>query len=360
MLNNLIKNFSPKSKFAQSYYLFINNTLKITKPLPFFKVNFRKNWVYIFNPVKYLILTIFIFNFIRIVLDTATPFLLSYIFSSRNFNWLYSLVAFWFMIMIFALIINYYWIRLYSLILGSFTKSAVETFIRVDPIYHATKASGQILSKVDRARSALDDIIYLITEDVSVIFFQLITATGILFALGFWYGVAGLCLLVFLVVFGSWQQIFHTQLINPYIISSADKVNQIEVENLNQIFLIRSTFTSDSQLKKHEIAMQKKYAQWNLRWRTVSLGNQIGALTYLIFLFFLFSFVINDIKTDKLDPVIVFGSLSSFIPTFFEAVWIGEKIQRLVNSTINIKDTFDYIGNFGKQTYPVLSNENQR
>ena len=346
-----------KQQKEENLYNFFYNNLKITKPFKVLKVDFEKPWYDLFLQVKWTVLATFSFNIVRNLYFTLIPITIGYIVSNQQY-WLFNyFFLVWAFIQIFAFFINPFWIRLYSRILGSVKYNAQNYFLKSDPINHSLRSSGQIIAKVSRGSQAYDEILFLVTEDIFPIAIKSLTAASTLFVINWVVGLIGLLFVSLSLILSTILNINVEKLIEPQVILADDETKQVEVENLAQVALIRSIFSTEIQIVKAEKTIQKSFANWNLKYRIHHFSGQILNVLFLVFLGFLFANIVTLIQNNQINSILAISIMVGIALNLTDLLWIGNKLERLIKSVIEAQDLFEFIRNFGKQTYPVLDGE---
>jgi ABC-type multidrug transport system fused ATPase/permease subunit len=221
-------------------------------------------------------------------------------------------------------------------------------------VHHSTRSSGQIISKVGRGKQAFDDIISIATEDLFPMIVTLLTAATTLFFVDIRMGFIGLIFYALTTLVSSWLLILTTQIIEPKMIAADDLEKQVEVENLAQVALIRSSFATQIQVDKSETAMQKSFANWNLKWSLQHIVRQIVTYPFIAFTIFCIYYIVSKIDSGSISQSLGTSILVTVILNTGQILWINQKIERLIKATIEADDLFKFIRGFGKRTFPVL------
>jgi ABC-type multidrug transport system fused ATPase/permease subunit len=347
-------------RFKETYYAFFEKHLKIGEAIKSYPINFQKPWWHAFGPRKMTIVAITIWNLTQGMFEVFIPIFVGYVFYTQKYELLWLIAAYFLIFRFLSYIINFYWITIYSDLLVSFVTSAQKFFLTVDPIYHSTRASGEVISKVKRADMGFNNFLELATEDLGPIVLKLIITASSCFVLGFWAGLFGMFLLLSLMVLSSGIIWWNNLVYKPKMNTAEDESKQLEVENLAQIQLIRSVFATTDQLNKVEQSIRKFTKYSNLNWRTTNiLVVQLIQIYYLIGMGILILLTVNRVQAGLVDQGIAIGFLVSLIANSSNAVWIGWKVERLIKSVVDIRDFYTFARGFGKQTFEVLGGLNE-
>lgn len=354
MLQIEMNNMTKETNWKEKLYRFFYKNSKITRPVKLFKVDFNKPWWHAFEEVKYEIGGTMVWVVLRYSLFALCPLIVGYIFSSKEYNLFYYFFGYWIFLEIAIYFYNPIWIRIYSKVLASVKFAAQNFFLTTDPVHHSTRSSGQIISKVARGKQAYDDVISIFTEDLFPMIVTLLTAATTLFFVDLRIGFIGLVFYAITTLVSSWLLILTTQIIEPRMIAADDLEKQVEVENLAQVALIRSTFATQIQIDKSEVTMQKSFANWNLKWKLQHIIRQIVTYPFIAFNVFCIYYIVTKIDSGNISQSLGASIIVTVILNTGQILWINQKIERLIKATIEADDLFKFIRGFGKRTFPVL------
>lgn len=321
-------------------------------------VDFNQSWWKIILKFKWRMLTVIILELIFSSLNTLFPILVAWAISTGNVNNYFLILG----LLVISLLYRYFREYIYGLssasILASVNNSANQFFLAVDPNYHATRSSGQIISKVTRGvssyESALDFIIYSLLYSLSGL-------ASVIWALGYRsinLGIiAGLCL-VSIIASSVIINIMVISRISKYRIDEEDKLKALTVENLQEVLLIRSTFATDIQVGKVENQSKSVVKHQINSWMISTLFFQITSIIHISSLAIIGYFVFDLLKIGSIDTVTAVALLATYSGGATGLIYIGHQVGRFVQQIKNIQDLFEFIRGFGKQTYPVLLTDN--
>lgn len=343
-----------KNKFSQFYYNTIYNFFNQFDAAKILEVDFQKPWWNIIWQQKVNILISVTFFTFQMVLITVSPIIFSYFLTSNNYNLAMYFVLFW----IFMSIVQIYFSYIFDLVtvrtLASVEYCAHKVFLTVDPIHHTTRSSGQILNKISKAATSFDPLFEIFTFSILNAFFSLITVVTTISFVNLRLGIiTGICLAT-MVIFSSWTEIVRNDIFENKQIKSDDFLKSTLVENLAQNGMIRSSFATDLQLNKTELASlvlaRSNFAGWNAS----TLNNVLRRVIFWIFSAFLITEIFELIKINKVEPLIASGILVTYFVAYNSMAHIGAQIKNFLRSKIRITDLWKFINEFGTQSFPVL------
>ena len=231
-------------------------------------------------------------------------------------------------------------------------------FLTVDPVNHATKSSGTLISKIDRGSNGYDSILDIISWNAVP---AIVGTTVAIITLGIFNIYLGLItlvssILVFLInVFVSQ---FTSDITQNAIIKVEDNLKSTSVEMLQQNALVRSTFATPEIILKLKKDNQKTMSKTAASWITYIFYFGLSVSTISLTILILGTYIINLISKGEMETVVGISLILTFFGNIKTVSWFGQRVRTLTESIINIKDLFKFINEFGKQSYPVLEEEN--
>jgi ABC-type multidrug transport system fused ATPase/permease subunit len=232
--------------------------------------------------------------------------------------------------------------------------SAYKFFLSADPILHSTKSSGQIITKINRGSNSLSNLVSnLIIDILPALIKQIVIATGF-FALGFESGIiiVTLVLIQILAVF-----ILRSKVVTPvakWYLPFNEKLSEVAVEILTQHSFIRSVFASEEENKKN---FDKSYDSITADTTRIILNrfyNAIVKTIWLISFIVILILVIPGLFDGSINLLLGSSLIYLYISTQSEVTLIGRILGQVSELIVDIDDLFDFIKNFGKQSYPAL------
>jgi ABC-type multidrug transport system fused ATPase/permease subunit len=341
-------------KTAQNIFTFWKKLLDYKKPIQLVKVDFTKPWWKPIWDVKNGFILPFLIDLFLNLYSIFFPLLIVWTIQNNRIDVLiWTIILRIVLIPIRELLYKSFVLSNQSLIRG-IELSTNQFFLSTDPVNHSTRDTGQIISKVDRALSELETMIYTVTWEVFPI---LIGIIGLFFAISsidFWAGVVVGFSLFLLVILNIFSNYFNSLIFQKKWIKSQDDINSVKIENLQQTALIRSVFATKSQLSKLQEKQQKFILIEYLYWRFGGfLFGFLMAIYYLIGFGFL-AYIFAKMNDGNLDAASGISLISTFFLGTYNILNSGQLAERLSRSIISIQDLFKFIRKYGKQTYPVL------
>jgi ABC-type multidrug transport system fused ATPase/permease subunit len=117
---------------------------------------------------------------------------------------------------------------------------------------------------------------------------------------------------------------------------------------------VRSVFGTVEQLNLLKRNTVKYVANESTSWRAGGVPFFIISILFLSSVFVISYIVLNDIISGSISVPLGIGLISSFVFSSNSIKNIGSLVRRLTASHSRIKDLFEFMRTYGKQTYPVL------
>jgi|688.fasta_scaffold06888_14 ABC-type transport system involved in Fe-S cluster assembly fused permease/ATPase subunit len=248
-------------------------------------------------------------------------------------------------------------IRSYCLALSglmrSVATSAYEFFVKVDPIHHSTRESGKIIAKINRAVNAYEDItdtlVYNILPFCIQIGVVLFSFSRYNLRIGLFAGLS----LIILVIVSIVSQIIVAKNIIPVDNDQGDIQSQVEVESLQQVALIRSSFATPEHIEKIKKTNIRTGEVDATIWTSFTATSFIPRILFAITFIILISSVLNLVKLGSLDLVTAIALMTIYVSSYGNIVHSGRHIERIISNIERLKNLYTYIREYGDSSYPV-------
>lgn len=339
------------------YHKYFNFWLKLAnfkEKAHLIKVNFNRPWwAPIFDQKKYL-LGIVIAKTIETAFFTLMPNIIGILLEQENFQYFIVLIFAWLITIGISYSADYLTSIVQMQTICGIQYYAHRYFLIVDPIYHKMRSCGKIIGKIDRAVDSYEDYTDILTTDFLPIIVGVLTVTIKFFQIDFILALLAVILTITTGLINTFLQILTTRSFEPQIIKAADQLNDINIENLTQIHFIRSAFASDQ--IKNTLKEKNNYMLniWGTAWLGFATISFITKAIYALTIFILGIYMINLIKLGYISSTQGISLIITYIVGSKEVLKVGRNIRKFLKSITRIKDLYEYIRNFGKQTFPVI------
>jgi ABC-type multidrug transport system fused ATPase/permease subunit len=349
--------FWDNPQYQAKFYNFVDKTEKFDTRMKLLPVDFEKPWWDVVLRQKIIASFVLLNNLLSGVIDTVMPLLIGYTITTLDiylFIWViaFRLILTW----------SYNFTEGFSTVfqiktMASVEQSAHEFFLTVDPIFHSTKSSGKIVSKIQRAGASYEDVLDLILGEIAYTIISLIATIITMFSFGIKLGLVTFGLLFMIAFFNISSQIIRTKSFQPKKIESQDKYNAVAIESVIQAPFIRAIFASIEQVKK----LQKINIDFMVKegngWQAGTYINATTRTLYILSSLVVGILVINQAISGEIPTVLALSIILTYTSGTQGVLYIGDKVKRLTTALSNINDLFDFIRGFGKQTFPVLEGD---
>jgi ABC-type bacteriocin/lantibiotic exporter with double-glycine peptidase domain len=345
-------------QFHARYYNWLSKLLKVEGRIQFHEIDWNKPWwqVYGLTKLRNVVMTVTII--LESGFTTCLPLIVAFLITNPNpIYYFYLIFLIILMLGIFTVgySLNIFWDCVIS---RNIIHSANQYFLNVDPIYHTTKNSGQIISKIDRASSKFIELNANLMLDILPNIIAIITGVTALFLVDFRLGVIGAIGMSLILGIGTYLRVFNNIVFRDYIIAAEDSSKSITVESLAQVNYIRSTFSTLDQIKQSSKTNSKAVSIWTEFWSTSMIADMILFFIQVIFALIIAYYLGDLINNNGLNIVTGLAGIATYFTGTSRVIIFGSKIKRLIEAEYNIRDLFNFIQSFGHQSFPVVEPKN--
>lgn len=348
MLNIFTKSLPDK------YYNFWINFVNFKGKFKLLPINFKKHWTNIIIRQKLYLFLAICGKVVTNAFSTLVPIVIGTILKSHSYTYFVYLILGW----LISIVINYltvYFAAAFEVqITNSIFFNAYTFFLTVDPIYHTKKASGRLFAKIERGSRAYDQLSGLLIFDIAPMIISLVTVIISFWAFNIYLGTFAFILLVGIAIMNTLLILLSNQAFERRIIEADDKVKNISMETLGLIQLIRSSFAStEIEREARRINYESMYKQAT-SWLAFTGVNMITQVSHLVSILLIGLIIIYLIKLNSIDALMGTTLVLTYIRGSSSSTQVGRTIRLFLKSITRIQDLFNFINNFGVQSYPVL------
>lgn len=330
----------------------LKKLLQITPRL--LPIDFTKPWWQIVIAQKGLAISIAILTMMPHVFWSISPFLITYVFEMASLPACLAMFTVWFMLN-FIETLGYSLNAQFQLqIIHGVHQNAHQQLLVIDPCYHTHRSSGAILGKIDRAARGYEDLLDQLLLEFSPILIGLITTIVALSYYSLWLMAVVTGLFGVIVISGYY---FATKISSPWeknFIGSDDAFRTTAVENLAQVHLVRATFASDHMSKKLTAKIKHNMQNEGNLWLSYTYGSLLLRTIYLTALFIVLIVLLWQINRGSITVVAAAALAIAYLRNTQLLLRIIGPFRRYMRGLNAVKDLFEFIPSFGKQSYPVL------
>jgi ABC-type bacteriocin/lantibiotic exporter with double-glycine peptidase domain len=236
----------------------------------------------------------------------------------------------------------------------SIQTSGYQNMLLVDPVFHSTRSSGQIISKIDKGGLAYEKLLdTFITEVLSYLSSLIGIVIGISLV-NIWLGVYSFGLIFALILYSVIVRINLEKIRNQPYIKTQDMFQIILIESLSMVAHIRSMFSATNQLEKISKYSRELLIVRSTHDMSATLVGMSSRILYTICLMIIGIAGYGLMQSGQISTISLVSALYIFFSGESAVNRIGKSYDIFLASRSRIKDLFTFIQDFGKQTYPVL------
>lgn len=345
---------SRKKDLASKYFPLMEKVFGYKHKMKLCELDLTKPWYQIFSFMTVPYGLTAISETITWIFLTYAPLLISQIISGEGSLTPLQFMGLFFILWLLAIISLYFYARGSSNLVTSFTNSAYKHFVLTDPKFHASRSTGEIISKISKGRTSIEYFFDIFVFMVLPIFVQ-VTVIGITFY-GFNrpLGLTAFGMLLTIVTIDFAASIFANKIAVPMDIKFEDKMNEIGIEMLQSIFFLRGSFATKGQVQKLERANTRFAEVLATTWMIFINSHTPARLLYMASLGWLLVQLEQLVSGGKIEQVTAIAFAVMYFAAFSTVVNAGRQLEKLMANIAKVKDVFVYGKAFGKQSFPVL------
>jgi ATP-binding cassette subfamily B protein len=338
----------------KKYINFWSKLWNIRSLIIYKKIEFNNSYFKeLFKFRRYFIVVFFNVIILRVI-TTFTPIIITKIFENQVFY------LFYYFIIIRATFLIIGWLSDFLESIGfasiehSIIVSANKFFLEVDPKFHFSRESGQILSKVNRGAASASNLIDVIIYELFTLFVSVISTIILFLNYDFYLGLISSILIASIVFVHVLWNILHTTAFDAIRIKYSDKLNNVLFENLQQTIHIRKLLSTKTRFEEVSNASNTDSGYKAARSFASATIFDVIYMMYLFSLVVVGYIVIDSIQKGSLDIYVGIALIVTFFINTEALRAVGRLTRTLVEDLNNVKDLFKFIREFGTSTYPVL------
>ncbi|MEM1312361.1 MAG: hypothetical protein AAGF07_02770 [Patescibacteria group bacterium] len=346
--------FRSNKEFSQKYFPLFENAFGFAKRARQHNVDFSQAWYNIFKfEIKRLAVVFFLEIVIRSFMATF-PIILSLVITRMDKSLFYlASIGYLSVYVVGSFVMHNYTIAVANLI-NSVYYSAVKFFLVVDPKFHVSRSSGQVISKVGRGSEAVESILDVFMFELSGALAGLLAVVIAIININFEIGIYAMISVILLCSVAVFNQILRVNIVTPAVIESEDNLKAAGVETLQQVNHIRSSFASNEQINKVRNLTSRFSSVQATKWLVGIFATNITRVLFVVSFMVVGTITLDKINENLLPLPIAIGLLGSFLTASTQIIFLGRAVERFSDRISRLIDLFDFIRSFGKQTYPVL------
>jgi ABC-type multidrug transport system fused ATPase/permease subunit len=347
------------NNFERKYYDFWTKLYRYEKRITLIEVDFEKPWWTIIWKQRFLFCLLLSSIALSSILDSWIIVWLSKALENLDTN-MFGLIIFVRILSSIFFVIVFNWNPIFQLTTtDSVAFSSNQKVLTTDPIFHTTKSSGVILSKISKGSMAFEGFLDVITFELFGMIIGSISTIILLFGYNYKLGIVGSSCFVILAIFSIFSNIWNNKVFKSIQIKAEDEVSQATFETLSQASFVRSVYGSDKQLRTLKSKVQDHIGKRATLWEVSGNSYVIIRILFFVCTWVMGLIVIDEIKLGTITPAVGIALITTFVIISKEIQNIGNQVKKFTENKTRITDLFEYMRSFGKQTYPVLEDDDQ-
>ena len=312
-----------------------------------------RSWYRTFYPALPSILTTFVVESLIWVFITLGPVLIAEAITNNNFAF-FALFAGAFGATWLGGLINIYWYcRSMARLMSGIELAAVNKFMRADPLHHSTRSTGTIISKIENAVQATEDIPDIIAFNVVPIVASPVVLVVLFFRAYLPLGWLVTAVLFVIITWGVLSQLYLVKAVIPSNIAAKDQVKAAGVESLQQFFLIRSALQTLPQMdllrERTGTLARTRATTWTSFVFNIGLVRGVYTLLSIGVTYQLMQLT----ATGEVSLPLALGLAYALFNAYPVIVNAGRQFEKLLQNIAKLQDLYDYATDFGSQSIPL-------
>jgi ABC-type multidrug transport system fused ATPase/permease subunit len=333
-------------------YNFLEKLFGMVGKIRIYPVDFNLPWYSIYKKYWVRLGLSLIAETIVWVFFTTLPLIINYAIKTQNITLVISLGLVFMMLSIMVQTHMRSYVLAEAGIMGSVSNSAYKFFVKVDPIHHSTRESGKVISKINRAVGAYENTTDILTFNILRFIIQISVILFSFIYYDFTVGIIAAGSLIIMLVVSTISQIFIAKNVTPKDNDQGDIQSQVEVESLQQVALIRSSFATPEHIQKLKRTNIRTGEVQATVWISFISTAFIPRILFGIFFIIISLIIVNLVKIENLDVITSISLIAMYMSTY-SIILAGRDIERLVSNIEKIKNLYIYIQEYGDSSYPV-------
>ncbi|MBA3954194.1 ABC transporter ATP-binding protein [Candidatus Dependentiae bacterium] len=342
---------------VEKYYQFWTRLADTKSKVRILPIDFNTSWTRIIWIQKKYFLGAFFCETLIQIFYTLVPLFIGAIIEQQRFSLFVYLTGAWLLAIVGEFAGIYCSILLQMQCINSIQYNAYQFFLCVDPLYHTLRSSGKLFAKIERGARAYEDFLDLFMLDLVPTVMSIFTVIASFLWIDVRLGLLCFILLLVIAVANITLSLLTGAAFEKKLIDADDSVKALSVESLTQVQLVRSAFATNEIARKAYNKNNKLMFTESTAWVASSASTLITRILYLGSIFILGTAVIKAILSGTVSTLIGTTILLAYIRGTYEIIKIGRRLRKLLKSVTRISDLFLFVRTFGKQSFPVLSNQ---
>ncbi|MBC7471780.1 MAG: ABC transporter ATP-binding protein [candidate division SR1 bacterium] len=349
--------FWQKKEFQEAYFDTLNNFFKFNKRTHFFEIDFSKPWWYTILKRKFRYIFLVSSEVLQATFESLVPLGFGIAISQQKMEYLTYIIFGYIGLEIINRLAVYSNGLTIAEVQGSIALEAQNFFLTVDPIFHSTKSSGAIVSKMQAGGREFIMMMNMICFQIIPTVISYITVTLTLIYFNGYLGLVSVTFFILITLLTSFFRYINSNSLVKKWIGAREKYAAITTENLIQNSHIRSTFATIETIQRTEKLVRNAYNTRNIMFMGGAMVTFFARMLYIVSVFVIGYGILDLVQKGVINSVIGTTVIITYMSGSRQILRIGDTVGDVTESMANIADLFQFITNFGKQSFPVLSGD---
>lgn len=345
-----------QSRYFDWIYKFLNTKDKIRTH----EVDFTRPWYHLALKQKWAIGFTILFEVVQSSFGNLIPIWLTLTFTSGRFEYMLYVAAAYAALQLINILAMYGFYLANNSLGTSYFNSSYSYFLTVDPIFHSTKSSGKIISKISGSWGDFTGLINSITFNIlpaissfatSAIALATVDSTLAIYTIPAFFLITGV---------NGYGYYYNSKIFKKRTIKAREESNATATENLIQNNLIRATFATEDQLNKYHRQLKKLFSMYSTSNTSSNIVATTTRLLVIASVVLIASRLFEQTINRSLEPELAGSLLVTYYLGSRSIIRIGRVFYTTIDSYQGLQDMWEYVRNFGQQTYPVIDSDTKK
>jgi ABC-type multidrug transport system fused ATPase/permease subunit len=338
--------------FTTKYINFLTKLLNYKTKL--YDVDFNQNWGRLFLKRKFSFFLAISNEIIGSAYNNYLPILFATIIVQKNYSLMPWIVLGYIVLEFFNRFAVNHFLYTKLVLEQSVRNSAYRFFLTTDPIHHATKSSGKIITLIETGCSDLYQYYNIFTSYILPDLVAYITVCVVLFTYETTLGLISLGFLAITIFVNYIYSVYHNKNLHPIVAGHIEDSRSIATENLTQNAIIRSSFASIEQIEYSQRSFSREVDIKSVIWFSSQLRNTALRTMFIIAAFIIISRIFWLLEMNLLPIESAIAVIGVYLASSYKSLGIGDNIWLLSEKATSVNRLYNFIREFGQASYSVL------
>jgi ABC-type multidrug transport system fused ATPase/permease subunit len=348
------------SGFAKKYY-------NLTKPIAEFftrpqsiklkEVDFDKPWWQFLFQFKGVIVLGNISELFQASVQAVMPLIIAYAINNSVYSLVFTIFGLYTLSELLNRVVLTLLARVETSLDFSILNSGLRVLLKKDPKLHIFKSTGESLSKLNKGASAYRTVMWMLNDGLVSAVMGFITTFVASYIFSPWLALVVAMNFMLYNIISFYGSRWTADSYGEELIKNDDRFQGAYNESLMQVSFIRSLFATNEQISKtREYSRHAMHSFVNMSFSYGVLNTvrrTVGAVSVAVFIYVLITMVDNQV----LEIATALALVTTYLTGYGRMAAFGNLLRDFIERVQRVNTLFDYIRDFGPQTYPVLEGD---